>query len=154
GVGRGGQAIPLGRSAMLTNLFRPTMLAPLVLRLGLAVCILTHGLMKILGPGATRWSGLNMPSTTQFLIAWGEVVAGVALVLGLLTRLAALGVLIIQIGAIAYVTGQWGFINLSALKAGTLPYRFERVGWEYNFAIIVMALTLIITGGGALSVGD
>jgi uncharacterized membrane protein YphA (DoxX/SURF4 family) len=79
-------------------------------------------------------------SAAQLAVAWGELLGGVALLLGLLTRLAALGVLIIQVGAIVTVTAYHGF---SAPRA---------TGAEYNVALVAMCLALIVTGAGFCSI--
>lgn len=73
---------------------------------------------------------------TQYAVAWGELLGGVALLLGLLTRLAALGLIVIQVGAIWTVTALHGF---SFTRGG---------GYEYNIALIAMLLALVIMGGG------
>jgi uncharacterized membrane protein YphA (DoxX/SURF4 family) len=75
-------------------------------------------------------------SAAQLAVAWGEVIGGAALILGLLTRLAAFGEIIIQIGAIATVTMYRGF---SFAGGG---------GAEFNIALLAMCLDLLITGGG------
>lgn len=78
-------------------------------------------------------------SAVQLAVAWGEVAGGLALLLGLLTRVAAAGMVIIQLGAIFLVTGARGFIGAAD------------VGYEYNIALIAMSLALVLLGGGALS---
>jgi uncharacterized membrane protein YphA (DoxX/SURF4 family) len=79
-------------------------------------------------------------AAAQIAVAWGELLGGAALLLGVLTRLAAVGLLIIQVGAILTVTAAKGF----SVTAGG--------GAEYNVALIAMCLVLILTGGGACSV--
>jgi uncharacterized membrane protein YphA (DoxX/SURF4 family) len=79
-------------------------------------------------------------AAAQIAVAWGELLGGAALLLGLLTRLAAVGLLIIQVGAILTVTAARGF----SFAAGG--------GFEYNIALIAMCLALILTGGGCCSV--
>jgi uncharacterized membrane protein YphA (DoxX/SURF4 family) len=79
-------------------------------------------------------------SAAQLAVAWGELLGGVALLLGLLTRLATLGIIIIQVGAILTVTRYRGFVSL------------QDVGAEYNVALVAMCLALLVTGAGALSV--
>jgi uncharacterized membrane protein YphA (DoxX/SURF4 family) len=78
-------------------------------------------------------------TAAQFAVAWGELLAGVALLFGILTRLAALGMVIIQAGAVYTVTGARGF----AFGAGG--------GYEYNLALLAMCVGVVILGGGALS---
>jgi putative oxidoreductase len=130
-------------------------LAMLVLRAGLAAIFLYHGLTKILMPGhewGANWlpsliqgppeSFMRTPALTvgQILVAWGEVVGGVALAIGLLTRLAAIGEMIIQIGAAGLAFSHQVF---SQSKAG---------GGEYNLALLAMLLTVICLGAGRCSV--
>jgi uncharacterized membrane protein YphA (DoxX/SURF4 family) len=73
---------------------------------------------------------------TQYAVAWGELLGGIALLVGILTRLAALGLIVIQVGAIWTVTGMHGF---SVTRGG---------GYEYNIALIAMCLALVVMGGG------
>jgi uncharacterized membrane protein YphA (DoxX/SURF4 family) len=78
----------------------------------------------------------------QLAVAWGEFLAGLAMLAGFLTRLAALGLILIQIGAIVLVTAERGF---SFATGG---------GYEYNVALIGMCLAVLVTGAGALSVDN
>jgi len=142
-------------------------LVALILRLGLAVIFLFHGLDKIVkGDGGADWvtqmyagqplttvmkpedersQTIQVPASltfasTQAAVAWGEFLGGLALALGLLTRVAAFGLIIIQIGAICLVTYPRGF-------------RFDRGGgYEYNLALVAMCLALLILGPGRWSV--
>lgn len=139
----------------------------LLLRLSLGVIFIYHGLDKITGPGGgadwvtqlygrqpevkeprpdeLRHSTTQVPTTltftgTQLAVAWGEFIGGMALLIGLLTRLAAVGMIVIQIGAIILVTAPRGF---SLEKGG---------GYEYNIALLAMCLSLLMLGGGRWSV--
>lgn len=127
--------------------------APLVLRVGLAVIVLYHGCLKLLAAsGGVGWFPA-LPPGVQMAVAWTEVVAGLLLLVGLITRLAALALLIVQCGAIILVTGHQGF-GLGG-SVGPAPeanaFNFAQVGAEFNFAIIVMCLTLILLGSGIAS---
>ncbi len=82
---------------------------------------------------------LRFPAA-QLAVAWGELAGGLLILAGVLTRLAALGLIVIQIGAIATVTWTKGF---SFAGGG---------GYEYNLALIAMCLTLALLGGGVLSI--
>ena len=83
---------------------------------------------------------LQVPAV-QTAVAWGELACGIALALGLLTRLAALGIIIIQAGAIYFVTYDRGYG----------PGGFGLVGFENNVIIIVTCLTLLFLGAGEFS---
>jgi len=74
----------------------------------------------------------------QMAVAWGELLGGVAILLGLLTRLSAVGMFIIQVGAILTVTGARGF-------------SFVGGGYEYNLALAAMCLVMALEGGGHFS---
>jgi uncharacterized membrane protein YphA (DoxX/SURF4 family) len=137
-------------------------LLPLLLRAALAVVFIYHGLQKIEPDNGygLRWhsnaiqamadkaassgqppdpskSHQPLPGGVQLAVGWGELMAGVGIALGLLTRIAALGIITIMAGAIATVTGRGGFGAPG--------------GFEYNFVLIIVALCLIITGAGTLS---
>jgi uncharacterized membrane protein YphA (DoxX/SURF4 family) len=79
-------------------------------------------------------------AAAQMAVAWGELLGGVALLLGALTRLAAVGVIVIQLGAIFTVTFERGF----SFAAGG--------GYEFNVALVAMCLSLVVLGAGPLSV--
>lgn len=121
-------------------------LVPVLLRLGLAVIFIFHGLLKVNAgtDWGTHWDPAGQLSVSvQLLVAYGELLGGVAIALGFLTRLAAVGIAALMVGAIYQVHGQHGFL-LSTDQPGML-------GYEYNFALIVLCLTLMIVGGGVLS---
>jgi len=120
-------------------------LAPLFLRIALAVVFILHGYPKVFDEGnemGAAWAN-QMPepptSELQQAVAWGEFVGGIALAIGLLTRVAALGIIVIMGGAIYHVHVAHGF----ALDKG---------GYEYNFVLIAMCLALMFGGAGTLSI--
>jgi putative oxidoreductase len=82
-----------------------------------------------------------MPVIIQILVAWGEFSCGAAILLGFLTEIAAAGIIIIMIGAIVLVHAKNGFGMMNG-------------GFEYNFALIMMCLTLIGTGPGPFTIGS
>ncbi|HZY84177.1 MAG TPA: DoxX family protein [Gemmataceae bacterium] len=84
-------------------------------------------------------SALTTWHWTQYAVAWGELLGGIALLVGLLTRVAALGLIVIQAGAIWTVTGTQGF----SLAQG---------GYEYNVALLAMCVALVVMGGGTWAV--
>jgi putative oxidoreductase len=145
---------------MFSNLFRfhaasqdKDNVVALILRVGLAVIFLYHGLDKIITGGAgSAWvyqmyehrrelvpETLTF-SSIQLAVAWGEFLGGLALAIGLLTRLASLGLILIQLGAIYLVTAPRGF---SFEKGG---------GYEYNLALVAMCLALMVLGAGLWSI--
>jgi putative oxidoreductase len=130
--------------------FAKNTIVPLLLRLTLAAIFIFHGLDLVGGPdnewGASWMKPEKMPdpskvppAAVQLAVAWGQLLGGVAMVFGFLTRLAAVGLILIMAGAIALVHAPHGFDA-------------RHGGFEYNFAIIMMGLGLVLGGPGPLAV--
>jgi putative oxidoreductase len=125
----------------------------LILRLGLALVLFPHGAQKLLGwYGGYGWSGtmgfltgkIGLPTPVAALVILIEALGPLFLLLGLLTRPVALGVIAIMIGAISTVHAPNGFfMNWSGAQAGE--------GFEYHLLVIAMALSLLVSGAGSLS---
>jgi putative oxidoreductase len=127
-----------------------TSLAPLILRFGLAAIFIYHGFLEINCRTRTGFSP-EIPAWFQVLVSWANIIGGIALIFGLLTRVFALWFTFIMFGAIFAVTGAREFVHLTHyITKKDSPYRFE-VGYEYNFAIIVICLTLFVLGSGRFS---
>jgi putative oxidoreductase len=127
----------------------------LIVRLFLGVIFFAHGAQKLFGwfggPGLKGTIGyfqssLNVPPALTVLAALTECFGGVAVFAGVLTRLAALGLIVVMLIAIAKVHWPHGFFLNFSLQPG------KGHGFEYNFALIGMALALLVGGGGALSI--
>jgi putative oxidoreductase len=128
--------------------------APLLLRLSLGVIFFAHGAQKVLGWfGGYGWSGtmqfftqtLHIPGPFAVLAFLTEFLGGMALVLGILTRWAALllaGEMVVAAVKVHLANGF--FLNWTNVpKVGH--------GIEYNLALIGATLALVISGGGYLS---
>lgn len=122
----------------------------LVLRLGLGAVLIAHGLQKLFG----WWGGSGVNSFKNslsdvgyqhadilaYVSAGGETVAGLLLVLGLFTPIAAAGALAFLInGLMATVSAQ--------PHKNTFAY-FLPDGHEYQITLIVMAVAIILSGPG------
>lgn len=123
--------------------FSKTVLSPLLLRAALAAVFIFHG-MHLVGPDkdwGTNWmpESMGQPAPVQAAAAWGELLGGVALAAGFLTRLAACGIIAIMVGAIATFHWENGF-------------DISNRGFEYNVVIIAMCLCLVLGGAGPLAV--
>ncbi len=133
---------------MFNNLLKPkTDLAVLMLRVGLAAIFIVHGTMKI--TQITPMLDKVMSMHTQLLVGWTELAAGVLLVIGLFSRLAALAIIPIQVAAIILVTGKKALQGPTFEAAGA---DFTKVGPEYNMVLIFMCLAVILLGSGVVSV--
>ncbi|HXI21066.1 MAG TPA: DoxX family protein [Gemmatimonadales bacterium] len=126
----------------------------LLLRLVLGAVMFPHGAQKVLGWfGGYGFHGtmgfftgqLHVPALFAVLAIVAEFAGSLALLAGLLTRVAAAGILANMLVAIALVHARIGFfMNWSGQQRGE--------GVEYHLLAIGIALALIIRGGGAASV--
>jgi putative oxidoreductase len=123
------------------------------LRLVLGVVFFAHGAQKMLGWfGGYGFHGtmgffahLGIPAPVAFLIICTEFFGGLGLIVGLLTRIAALGIGGLMIGAIFMVHLPNGFfMNWAGTQKGE--------GIEYHLLVLAMAATLLLRGAGAFSV--
>jgi uncharacterized membrane protein YphA (DoxX/SURF4 family) len=139
---------------MLTNLAAPKVdLATFLLRLALAGIFIVQGVFKIvqdrpLLEEIPLFGGLYLTMTAQLVVGWTELVCGAALAVGLLSRLAALGLIPLQVGAIYFFTGKLALEGPEITAKGA---NFLRVGPEYNIFLILVCLAVILLGSGALS---
>lgn len=123
-------------------------LAILILRLCLAVVFISHGLQVAFGlfggPDITGFSkmlaglGFKFPFVWAYIAAYTQLIAGLFLVLGFLTRFAAVSLFIFMLVAAIKVHLSNGFF----LQSG---------GFEYNFVLICICIVLILVGSGKFS---
>ena len=126
-----------------------------LLRVPLGLIFMAHGSQKLFGVfgGAGVSATLNtfeekmgIPPLFTILAMIAEFGGGLGVLAGCLTRLSALGIATVMTVAIYRVHLANGFfLNLSCL-----PGRGQ--GIEYNIALLGMALSLVLTGGGKWSV--
>lgn len=124
-----------------------------VIRVVLGVIFFAHGAQKVLGwfggyglKGTTGYfTSIGLPLPIAYLVCFFEFLGGIGLILGLLTRPAALAVLIVMVGAIVKVHWRNGFFVNWELR----PNRGH--GFEANLAFLAMAVACLIAGGGALA---
>lgn len=139
---------------MVSSIFRTSDdIGAFIARIALGIVILPHGLQKLLGLfGGPGFSGTvdyfvssGLPAFVAILIIIGESFGALGLILGFLSRLAALGITIIMLGAIITVHLQNGFfMNWDGSKTGE--------GFEFHLLAIGLALIVLIKGGGIWSV--
>jgi len=80
------------------------------------------------------------------LAAFTESFGGLALIIGLLARPSAIGLIGVMLVAIAKVHAQHGFFLNFAMTPG------RGHGYEYNLALLAMALSILIGGAGVFSI--
>lgn len=115
-------------------------LAPLAIRLTLALIFVVHGFPKLFTARSQTtqfFEQIGLKPTKFWTLAVGstEFFGGIALLLGIFTQAAAGLIALVMLGAIALVKRKQGFVN----------------GWEFDLALLIMALSLLALGPGAFS---
>ena len=114
-----------------------------VLRVVLGITFIMHGGQKLfvygLGGVAGSFAQMGIPAANVMgpFVAFVEFFGGIAIALGLLTRLAALGLAATMVVAILTVHLKAGFFNPG--------------GIEFPLSLLGTAITLAITGAGTFS---
>jgi putative oxidoreductase len=112
-------------------------LALLLMRLLVGLVFVTSGWSHVKDP-VTRGKTIGMsPGFTRFL-GLVELAGGLGVAFGVLTQFAALGLILVMLGAIqkkifVWKTGFWGK---------------HSDGWHYDLLFVVMCLVIATTGGG------
>lgn len=114
----------------------------LALRIAVGVIFLVHGKAK--------WAMWKMQSSEQMkpgminllrFLSIAEPLGGLAVLLGFLTPLAALGLAIIMLGAIHAKISMW-----------KVPFMTQsNTGWEFDLMILGATVAIIFLGAGSIS---
>ncbi|MGI9064028.1 MAG: DoxX family protein [Pseudonocardiaceae bacterium] len=155
-VGKSPSPAVVGASAVtrLSNVVFTTSddYAALVMRVFLGVVIFPHGAQKLLGWfgglgfGGTMdyFAGLGVPAAVAFLVIVTEFFGSLALIVGLVSRVAAFGIGCIMIGASLIVHLPYGFfMDWFGQLSGE--------GFEYHILVVGLAAAVVIKGSGARS---
>jgi putative oxidoreductase len=117
-----------------------------VLRVVIGIIFVAHGAQKLfvfglagVTAGFTQM-GIPMPGISAPLVALVEFLGGIALIIGLLTRLAAVGLAIDMLGAIMLVHLKGGF--------------FMPTGIEFALTLLTACIAIAIGGPGAAAVDN
>jgi putative oxidoreductase len=126
------------------------------MRLVLGVLFFLHGSQKMLGWfGGFGFSGtmqaftgmMHIPAPFAFLAICAGFFGGFGLILGLLARVAAIGIAVNMIVAVLMVHLPNGpFMNWYGNQKGE--------GYEHHLLALALAIPIIIRGAGAFSVDD
>src|SRR6478735_8201759 len=127
-----------------------------LLRLALGVVMFPHGAQKALGWfGGYGFGGTmafftqqaHIPALFAFLAITAEFAGSLGLISGLLTRVAAFGILCNMLVAVATVHASVGF-----LMNWYGQYPAGKEGFEYHILAGAIAIALMVRGGGKWSV--
>jgi putative oxidoreductase len=126
---------------MFPRLAQFTDVALLLLRAMVGIVFIVGGWKHLRNPEA-RSKDIGMSKGFTIFLGAAEFAGGLGLVFGVFAQLAAIGLILIMLGAIqkkifVWQTGFWG-------SSGTN-------GWSYDTMLIVMNLVIVTTGGGNLS---
>jgi putative oxidoreductase len=111
--------------------------ALVLMRLLVGVVFISSGWSHAKDP-VTRGKSIGINPGFTRLLGLAELAGGLGVALGVLTQVAALGLILIMLGAIqkkifVWHTGFWG-------KASD--------GWHYDLLLVTMCLVIATTGGG------
>ena|SRR5579872_302268 len=122
---------------MFPQLFRFADVGFLLLRLMVGAVFISSGFSDLRHPDE-RGKSLGMSKGFAIFIGAAEVAGSLGLIFGVFTQLAAIGLILIMLGAIqkkisTWHTGFWGEKNS---------------GWHYDLMFVVMNLVILFTNGG------
>jgi putative oxidoreductase len=111
---------------------------PLPIRILAGIAFIAHGLPKLLDIAGTGgfFASVGLSAELVLPIALLEVIGGIALLLGVLTRITAVLFIIEMIGAILNVKLSEGFVG----------------GYELDLLLIAISISLLLTGPGRVSI--
>lgn len=125
-------------TAVFPQLARFTDLGLLLLRLMVGLVFVTSGYSHLKDP-EKRAKSIGMSKGFTIFLGLAEVAGGLGVATGVLTQLAAIGLILLMFGAIykkifAWHTGFWGK---------------DASGWHYDLMLVLMNLVILFSDGGA-----
>ena len=119
------------------NIQKLFLYGPLPIRILAGIAFIAHGIPKLADPVMTQgfFGNIGLPPELAIPIGLLEVLGGFALLVGIVTRIASILFIIEMIGVIAVVKLSEGFVG----------------GFELELLLISIAISLLITGPGKIS---
>ena len=114
------------------------MFGPLPIRILAGITFIAHGLPKFEDIAGTQgfFGSIGLPPELALPIGLLEVIGGIFLIVGVLTRISAALLIIDMIGAIFLVKISKGFVG----------------GYELELLLIAICISLLLTGPGRISI--
>jgi putative oxidoreductase len=133
------------RTLSLSPLARLAGFAPLAVRIIVGIIMFAHGLQKLQGRpanfgGLLSQLGVPAPELMAYVVTFVELVGGVLLIVGLLSRLSAL---LLTIDLVA--------ILLVKLNVGLIAPQGSGAGAELDLALLAGFLVILLAGRGRFS---
>ena len=107
----------------------------LLLRIVLGIIFVYHGQAKVRKAGAMA-EGFGWPKNLITLLGLAEIASGLGVAFGILLSWAALGMIVIMLGAMYYKIFKWK----------TPFWSMSSTGWEFDLLILVAALLILAHG--------
>ncbi len=110
----------------------------LLIRIALGVVFIFHGVQKLMNIEQTLgfFGSLGIGAVIAYLVIAVEIVGGLGVLLGVYTKLSALGLAVVMIGAIYFIGIDAGFAKI-----------------EYNFVLLLTSIALSLSGPGNFALG-
>lgn len=109
----------------------------LLLRVAVGGVFIAHGYQKLMALDGTIsfFASIGLPEVVAYLVIAVEILAGLGVLLGFLTRLSAIGLAVVMIGAITLLKYSKGFMG----------------GYEYDAVLLLSSIALLFSGPGSFS---
>jgi len=109
------------------------------LRASIGAIFIVHSLKKF-DPSWQEWLiSIGIPPEMQLPIALAELIGGILLVVGVLTRVTGAIFAVILLGAIFHIRWENGFF-------------VSKGGWEWDLVMLAVVLAIIAAGPGRISI--
>lgn len=114
----------------------------LILRLAVAAIFIYHSVPKLKN-AKNMAPMLGAPAVMVLLLGAVEMLSSLGLVFGVYTRLSALLLAIVMVGAIYFKTVKW-----------RIPFAaMDKTGWEFDLILLAASIVLLANGGGTIGMG-
>ena len=109
------------------------------IRASIGAIFIVHSLKKF-DPSWQEWlMSIGLPPELQIPIALAELVGGILLIIGVLTRITGSVFAVILLGAIFHIRWENGFF-------------VSKGGWEWDLVMLAAVLAIIVVGPGRASI--